>query len=117
MHAHARRKLLYVEVPEEVFEGVPEGHLGIGSVDPEHGWVVRWGENPLVSFRARLEILDTDPVGINSNGLWERFGEGCEELLQFLGFVLEEILPEIFDEALVDLGCVFFHLTYNYIYI
>lgn len=114
MHAHARRQLLNIEIPEEVFQGVSERHFDFGSVDAEHGRIIGRSEGPIIPVRTRAEILDADTIGIDPYGLRERFGEGFQESLQFLGLVCEEIFPEVFPEAVVDIGFVFFHFSKDF---
>ena len=109
MYAHTRRKLLYIEISEKVFERVSERYLDFGSVDPENGRIVGRGQGPVIPHCSRFKILDTYPGSIDSDSLWKGFSERFKEFLQFLGLVCEEILPKVFHEALVDFGFVFFH--------
>lgn len=92
-----------------MFKRMSEWHLDEGSVNPKNGRIIRRGQSPVIPYRSRLEILDTDASGIDPYGLREGFGEGFEESFQFLGLIFEEILPEVFHEAIIDFGFVFFH--------
>lgn len=86
-----------------------EWHLDLGSINSEDGRIIGWGENPVISLCTGLEILDTDTGCINSYGLWKWFYEGFEESIKFFGLVCKEVFLEIFDEAGIYLGLMFFH--------
>lgn len=92
-----------------MFECVSKWHLDGGAIDAEDGGIIGRGQRPVLFQGTCLEILDTDAIGIDSDGLREWFCEGFQESLQFLWFLREEILSEIFDEAVIDFGLVFFH--------
>lgn len=109
MYTHARRQLLYIKISEQVFKCVSEWHLYGGSVDAENGGIVGRGQRPVLCPSTCLKILDTDAVGIDSDGLRKRFGKRFQESPEFLGLIGEEILSEVFDETIIDFGFVFFH--------